>query len=104
MDPLQSLMAPPQEPTQAQGIGGMLQGLGAGFADQPDPRIAQQDAALRQKLQLIGLQQQVEKQRMEKSRMQAELLGTLAKSHSPEARSYGIKGIFNLAKKSGADL
>src|SRR5439155_1202436 len=44
--------------------------LSAGFLGQPDPRIAQQGAELKHKLELIRLQQSVERQRMDKTKLQ----------------------------------
>jgi len=67
---IQSLMAPASPPTTGQQVGGMLQGLSAGFLGQPDPRIAQQDAELKHKLELIRLQQSVERQRVDKTKLQ----------------------------------
>ena len=91
---IQTLMAPAPSPTTGQQVGGMLQGLSAGFLGQPDPRIAQQDAALKHKLELIRLQQSVERQRMDKTKFQLSIAKDLWDS-APELalKQYETSGL-----------
>lgn len=73
MDVMDALMQPSQPQTPMQQFGGMLQGLTAPVLGQPDPRIAQQQAQMQQKMQLLHIQNAVEKQRMEKQKVQRDI-------------------------------
>jgi hypothetical protein len=103
MDQLKGLMQPPQQ-TTAQNIGGMLQGLGAGFQGQPDPRLAQQDAQMKQKMQLMQIQQGVDKQRAQKSKMQVEIGREFLNQDSPEAKKVGARILTSQLKSMGVDV
>lgn len=119
-DPFSQLMQTPIQPPQQstiQNIGGMLQGLGAGFQGQPDPRIAQQqmmmqqqemsmrqqEGAMRQKLQLMQIQQGVERQRLDKMRVQKDIASDFLNQDSQVAKQFGARIYSGILQSQGVD-